>query len=199
MTSHPPFSFDPLAAFFPLFSKKYEKNRDNYARRLTQTPKNMYNRRQSTDVSERKFRAMDKTTKELLETMKTSKNYYEYLVENETSLYSGKMKPGRALKSLIAESGMKKADIIAKSTIEQHYAYQIFEDKKRPSRDKMIMLCFGLQLSLDDANDLFKVTGYPPLYAKDMRDNIIIYCLEKKQRVIDVNLLLAERGFQTLD
>ena len=63
----------------------------------------------------------------------------------------------------------------------------------------MIMLCFGLQLSLDDANDLFKVTGYPPLYAKDMRDNIIIYCLEKKQRVIDVNLLLAERGFQTLD
>ena len=142
---------------------------------------------------------MGKTTKELLETMKSSKNYYEYLEENRDSICIGKMKPGHALKVLIAESGMKKSDVISRSSIERHYAYQILEDKKNPSRDKMIMMCFGLGLSLEKANDLFKITGYPTLYARDMRDNIIIYCLEKSKNVIEVNLLLSEKNLPTLD
>jgi hypothetical protein len=143
---------------------------------------------------------MDKTTKELLETMKTSKNYYEYLEENRDSIKNtGLLKPGRALGALIAESGRSKPDVIARSMIEKHYAYQILSDKKKPSRDKMVMMCFGLGLSLERTNDLFKATGYTPLYAKELRDNIIIFCLEKKLNVIDVNLLLSERGLPTLD
>lgn len=149
---------------------------------------------------ERKKYYMDKSTKELLETMKTSKNYYEYLEENGDSIRSpGKMKPGRTLKALISEYNLKKADVIARSMIERHYAYQILDDKKNPSRDKMIMMCFGLGLSPEKANDLFKVTGYPPLYAKDLRDNIIIFCLEKHQMVIDANILLEEKGLPVLD
>lgn len=150
-------------------------------------------------MGERKKYYMDKTTKELLEAMKTSKNYYEYLENNRDSINSGKMKPGRALTVLLSDCGKKKAAVIARSNVEKHYAYQIFEDKKTPSRDKMIMLCIGMELSYEQTNTLFKVTGYSPLYAKDLRDNIIIYSLENKINVVDTNYLLDEKNLPILD
>jgi transcriptional regulator with XRE-family HTH domain len=148
---------------------------------------------------ERKKYFMDKTTKELLETMKTSKNYYEYLEENGTAINSEKMKPCRALNALLGEFGKKRSDIIAKSCIEKHYAYQIFNGAKIPSRDKMIMLCIAFGLDFERTSELFKVTGYPPLYARDLRDNIIIYCLENKLGVIKANLYLSEKNLPILD
>jgi hypothetical protein len=125
--------------------------------------------------------------------------YYEYLEENGTAINSEKMKPCRALNALLGECGKKRSDIIAKSCIEKHYAYQIFNGAKIPSRDKMIMLCIAFGLDFERTSELFKVTGYPPLYARDLRDNIIIYCLENKLGVIKANLYLSEKNLPILD
>ncbi len=136
-----------------------------------------------------------KTTKELIELMKSSKDYEEYLRANGENI-SAAAAPHTALNTLIAETGLKKSEVIARSGIEEHYAYQIFSGIKTPSRDKMIMLCIAIGLSPDEANDLLKITGYGPLYAKNVRDNAVIYAMTKKMTVIELNCMLFDRNIE---
>ncbi|MCL2588428.1 MAG: helix-turn-helix domain-containing protein [Oscillospiraceae bacterium] len=91
------------------------------------------------------------------------------------------------LAQIIAEKQLKKSEIIDKSGIERTYAYQIMNGTKMPSRDKLLALLFGMQLSFEEAQTLLKVSGYAQLYAKNKRDNVIIFSLDKHHSILDVN------------
>ena len=43
--------------------------------------------------------------------------------------------------------------------------------------DKLIALCFGMMLDIDETDDLLKYAGYNPLYARNKRDSIIIFAI----------------------
>lgn len=135
---------------------------------------------------------MGKTTKELLELMKRSTDYHSYAEENRGDISRTHMRIDRALAVLLSEQGLRKSDVIARSGIENHYAYQIFSGMKTPTRDKVIMLCFGFEMTADDAIQFMKITGYPPLYAKEERDNAILYGLTKRLSVVAMNALLDD-------
>lgn len=139
---------------------------------------------------------MDKTTKELLEQLKHSSTYEEFAKENNPAF--SKMKISSALNSIISEKGLKKSEVIAKSGIEVHYAYQIFSGTKTPSRDKVFMLCIGMKLNFEEVNRLLRITGYAELYVKNERDNVLIFGLMKKIGVIEINSLLYELGLDLL-
>ena len=141
---------------------------------------------------------MEKSTKELLEEMKSSRNYDAYLAVNRDSIGAGARRLDRALDALLAEKKKSKAEVIARSGIETHYAYQIFSGAKTPTRDKVVMLCFGLGLSESETERLLKITGYAQLYAKDERDNVLLFGLTKKLSVIEVNGLLYDLGLDLL-
>lgn len=141
---------------------------------------------------------MKKTTQELLDMMKGSKNYEDYLNTNRDELSQVLMKIDRALCVLLADKNVKKSDVIAKSGLEIHYAYQIFSGSKIPTRDKVIMLCFGYPLSPDETQKLLKITGYAQLYGKYMRDNAILFGLTKELSIVEVNGMLYELGLALL-
>lgn len=141
---------------------------------------------------------MKKSTQELLELMKNSKSYHDFLKTNKEEVTSEHMKVSRALNIIIAEKNLKKADVIAKSGIETHYAYQIFSGTKTPSRDKVIMLCIGMNLSVEDTQQLLKITGYAQLYSKEKRDNVLLFGIIKNLSIIDINDLLYEMGLELL-
>lgn len=141
---------------------------------------------------------MDKTTKELLELMKNSKSYDDYIRANRNDISQSFAKIDRTLSSMLVIKGLKKADVITRSGIETHYAYQIFSGRKTPSRDKVIMLCFGMNLSVDESQQLLKITGYPQLYGKNERDNAILFGLTKMISVIDMNNILFDLGLELL-
>lgn len=139
---------------------------------------------------------MKKTTDELLEQMKNSRNYAEYKEANKDAFIS--MKLDRALNVLLEEKKVKKAEVIRRSSIESHYAYQIFSGEKTPTRDKVIMICIGFQLSPEETQNLLKITGYAPLYSKNERDNAILFGLTKGNNVITLNILLADMNLEPL-
>lgn len=130
--------------------------------------------------------------------MKKSGSYNEYLEKNREDISSEHMKIDRALSVMLKEKKLKKSDIIAKSGIENHYAYQIFSGVKIPSRDKVIMLCAAFALSPEEAIRLMKITGYAPLYGKCERDNAILFGLTKKLSLLEINELLYELGCELL-
>ena len=139
-----------------------------------------------------------KSTEELIAMMKNTADYGEYREANREELTRDFMKIDRALAALLAEKQKKKSTVIAGSGIEVHYAYQIFSGAKLPSRDKVIMLCFGFSLSAEEAQQLLKMTGYPQLYAKNERDNAILFGLTKKLGIMDMNDLLYDLNLEIL-
>ena len=140
----------------------------------------------------------EKSTRQLLELMKNKTNYDEYLSETQKDLGHGNMKLNRALQALLSEKALSRSAVIAKSGIENHYAYQIFNGTKTPTRDKVLMLCIGFSLSVEETQKLLQVTGYAQLYAKDERDNAILFSITHRKNIIDINALLYELGLPLL-
>ena len=60
------------------------------------------------------------------------------------------------------------------------------------------MLCFGLALTVDEAQQLLKKSGYAPLYARDTRDSIIIFCIENRIGIVNTNIKLGEYSLEPL-
>lgn len=63
---------------------------------------------------------------------------------------------------------------------------------------KVLMFCFGFELTVEEAQQLMKVTGYAQLYSKDKRDNAIMFGLTKQLSIIDVNGILYDLNLELL-
>ena len=55
------------------------------------------------------------------------------------------------LEILLRERRMTKAELSKRACVNESYLYEILSGRKRPSRDRMLCLCFGLGLSLEES------------------------------------------------
>ena len=140
---------------------------------------------------------MKKPTKELLNELRQASGITDYLDNNKDELYSAELKTH--LEMLLENKGVSKSEAIAKSGLHQIYAYQIFSGKKSPSRDKLIGLCFGMSLTLEESNRLLKIAGLSELYPRIRRDSIIIFAINKHLSITECNELLYDQEEYTLD
>lgn len=138
---------------------------------------------------------MKKSTEELLKILKSS-SLDAYLTENEGEMAENPICD--YLTAVLNEKDLKKSEVIKKSNIQTNYAYQIFSGVKIPSRDKLISLCFGMNLTLDETQTLLKYAGYAPLYPRNKRDSVIISELEKGETVMRCNITLDELNLSPL-
>lgn len=138
---------------------------------------------------------MKKSTEELLKILKTG-SLEAYLSDNDGELTDNPI--CSYLTAAIEEKGLKKAEVIRRSNIQTNYAYQIFSGLKLPSRDKLIALCFGMELNLSETQTLLKYAGYAPLYPRNKRDCVIIASLEKCEDVISCNIALDKFNLSPL-
>ena len=72
------------------------------------------------------------------------------------------------------------------------YAHQIFSGKRNPSRDKLICLCFGLGLDVEEMQLLLRACGYSNLYVKRRRESVILYARLKGLTLLQCNELLYD-------
>lgn len=102
------------------------------------------------------------------------------------------------LELLLEQKGLTKADVYRGSQLEHKYVYQIFSGEKMPSRNKLIALAFGLQLTADETQTMLKLAGYRELYVRDERDTIILYALQQGKDIIETDTLLYTHGYEEL-
>ena len=96
------------------------------------------------------------------------------------------------LEGLLDARNVKKSVAIKASGLSDSYAFQIFQGYKSPSRDKLLALAVGLRTSIDECQKLLKLAGVNELYAKNRRDAIIIFGLDKGLSVPQLNDILFE-------
>lgn len=102
------------------------------------------------------------------------------------------------LESFCEKAHMTKSDLIKKTNLDRTYAYQIFNNTKNPSQDKVIQLALALSLNLHDTNLLLTLSNNKSLYPKLKRDAVIIFCINKKYSVMETNELLDEYQYSIL-
>ncbi len=104
------------------------------------------------------------------------------------------------LNGLIAERGSKPSEVMKKAGLNKSYFYALLDGKRvNPSRDVLVRLCFGFELSLDETQKFLKTFGAAVLYPRSRRDSIIIHAIENKLTLAECNDNLYEYGQKTFD
>ncbi len=141
---------------------------------------------------------MGKSTEELLKILKSKNTYQEFFNEEIGELYFSDI--AVYLEMLLKEKGLKKSEVIKNSNLDKNYAYQIFNGNKlNPSRNKILMIAFGMKLNLTETRKLLKIAKLSDLYPRDVRDSIIIFHLEKKKTLIELNENLLDFSLELLE
>lgn len=138
-----------------------------------------------------------KSTDELIHEIRSATDIEDYLTKNKENMLTTDLT--RHLNMLLSEKGMKKADVIRRSLLGRAYVYKIFSGEKIPSRDKLLALAFGLGLSDEEAQKMLKLSGNRELYARDKRDALILFALQRNKSVLEVNELLYEHKLAILN
>lgn len=139
----------------------------------------------------------EKNTNDLLKTLSKINKYEEYPEKCNDSFIDTSI--AENLNRIIKEKNLVKSEVIRKSEIDEVYGYQIFSGKKNPTRDYIIALSIGMELSLEETQQLLKSCKYPFLYAKIKRDSIIIFGINKHLDVPSINELLYNQNEDTLN
>lgn len=138
-----------------------------------------------------------KNTGELMKHLKSGEDIGTYLSANEDQFIT--VSVSGYLTEVLKQKGLTRSEVIRRSGMDKVYAYQIFDGKRSPSRDKLLLLAFGMELDPDETQKLLKYCAMPTLYPKSRRDSILIYALERHMSVIDLNLLLDEKNEAILE
>lgn len=92
--------------------------------------------------------------------------------------------------SLPEVNAISDSTLIKLSGIEKSYYYQIKKGKRNPGRDKILRLCIGAELSLQETIKALEMSECAILYSRNRRDIILSVAINRHLTVIDTNLLL---------
>lgn len=96
------------------------------------------------------------------------------------------------MEHLFIKKKIKKSNVVRQINMTRSYAYEIFSGIKRPSREKTLLLSFGLKCDYKETQRLLLSAKHNPLHPKDKRDSIIIFAKSNGHTLLETNLLLDE-------
>ena len=102
------------------------------------------------------------------------------------------------LNRLFQKRRISKATLAKQSGMSEVYLHQVFSGWRNPSRSRLLCLCFGLNASLEETQELLKQCGFAQLYPKDRRDAIILYGILNGMDLFGVNDKLFAENEETL-
>ena len=133
---------------------------------------------------------MAKNTDELDFELKNAYSLDDFLHLNEAEFDEKNF--CKLLNQYIQESGRSKFNIAVDSGISEPYMYNLIKGEKRPTRDTVIKLSFGLKLTLESTERLLKLAGYGGFYVKHKRDSILKFAVENNLSLLEADELLVK-------
>lgn len=133
-----------------------------------------------------------KNTDQLMAEIKKSTEIKNFLAENNEDIKNFTL--SEYLNILIDKKQVPKGEVIKKAELNYTYGYQMINGTRKPTKDKLLQLCFGLGATVEEANRILLIADAGGLYSKNRRDCIIIFALDKGLSLDETNELLYELG-----
>lgn len=102
------------------------------------------------------------------------------------------------LKEMLEQYGLNKRDVISRAEIDTIYGYQIFQGKRHPRRNVLLLLAFGMSLTVEETKRLLYYGNAETLYPRVKRDAYLMYALHNRFTVMQANQFLYDHGEKML-
>lgn len=102
-------------------------------------------------------------------------------------------------KAILAKKGMSIADMQKESGIDRTYIYQIMDGSKNPTKDKIVAMAIACRMTLPECQRALEIADTGILYAKSRRDALIIYAINNKMSIMELNGLFDDYNLNHLD
>lgn len=130
---------------------------------------------------------------------------HELMTEADIDLYIKKNEryfSERSITDLLAElyerQNISKAELARRAGMSEVYLHQLFSGRRNPSRDKLLCLCVGLGLTLDETQKVLKEAAYVQLYPRIKREAVICHGIIHHTPLSEINDNLFAENEKTL-
>lgn len=137
-----------------------------------------------------------KNTDDLRQELMDSPDLTQFLSRNPEQFVNKSV--AELLNYLFEKKHISKAGLAKQAGMSEIYLHQIFASRRTPSRNRLLCLCYGLDASIEEAQELLRLCGMAELYPKRKRDAIIYYGLLHKLDLFEINDKLFDENEDTL-
>lgn len=138
----------------------------------------------------------EKSTDDLKQELMGQADLDKYIKENEA--YFSNEEISQTLSELLKERPTVKAELARRAGISEVYLHQVLSGRRTPSRDRLLCICIGLELDLEEIQQVLKQAGYAPIYPKSKRDAIITHGVLHRTPLTAINDKLFMENEKTL-
>ncbi|MCD7928451.1 MAG: hypothetical protein LUF80_06295 [Oscillospiraceae bacterium] len=102
------------------------------------------------------------------------------------------------LRAILRQKHLTQREVFERAGLSHRYGYRLLtQEKNTRQRDYILRLCFGAQLSLQEAQRALKLYGMSELYAKIPRDAVLIIAFNQGiHQIPQVDELLRAHGME---
>ena len=137
-----------------------------------------------------------KSTNDLNEELMQESNIDAYI--NDNRQFFSDQSIAELLTELYEKKSISKAALARKAGISEVYLHQVFAGRRNPSRDRLLCICVGLGVTLEETQRLLTQASYAQLYPKIKRDAIISHGIVHQTELNEINDKLFAEGEKTL-
>lgn len=139
---------------------------------------------------------MKKNTDDLRQELMETPDLERFLQNNDDTFCPRNV--AETITTLCREKHISKAALAKRACLSEVYLHQILSGKRNASRNRLLCLCFGLELSQQETDALLKQAGFAQLYPKDKRDAVILHGMTHNSSLTEVNTTLFSLSMETL-
>lgn len=137
-----------------------------------------------------------KNTDDLQQELMSSQNLSVFLSQNQDQFVNKSV--AELLNYLFEKKNISKAALAKQAGMSEIYLHQIFAGRRNPSRNRLLCLCYGLNASIEETQELLRLSKMAQLYSKLKRDAIIYYGLAHELNLFEINDKLFDENEETL-
>ena len=139
---------------------------------------------------------MEISTRALNDKLQKAENLGDFLESNQENMLT--LTLSEYLSQQLYQKDLRVADVVRDSGLTKSYVHQIFNGEKKPSRNILIAIAFGLHLSAEETQRMLKLGGCSELYTRTERDALILFAIHHGKSISETDDDLYKRGFDTL-
>lgn len=137
-----------------------------------------------------------KNTDDLQQELMSSQDLSVFLSQNQDQFVNKSV--AELLNYLFEKKNISKAALAKQAGMSEIYLHQIFAGRRNPSRNRLLCLCYGLNASIEETQELLRLSKMAQLYPKLKRDAIIYYGLAHERNLFEINDKLFDENEETL-
>ena len=142
---------------------------------------------------------MRKSTEQLMNELKNTTDIGDFLSKNQNEMMD--LSLSEYLRQLLEKYNLEKSDVFRRAKMtESNYGYELFrDDSKKASRDKLIQICVGFPLTIEETQEVLRYGKVRTLYPRDERDAYVLFALKNNYDMAQLNDLLFANGLKVFE